>query len=36
MATTGLKVSKKLEDFIKFYDDVVNTYRFRQIKKLLM
>ena len=28
MATTGLKVSKKLEDFIKFYDDVVNTYRY--------
>ena len=28
MATTGLKVSKRLEDFISFYDDAVNTYKY--------
>jgi hypothetical protein len=28
MATTGLKVSKRLEDFISFYDEAVNTYNY--------
>ena len=28
MATTGLKVSKRLEDFILFYDEAINTYRY--------
>lgn len=28
MATTGLKVSKRLEDFISFYDEAINTYRY--------
>ena len=28
MATTGLKVSKRLEDFISFYDEAINTYKY--------
>ena len=28
MATTGLKVSKRLADFISFYDEAINTYRY--------
>ena len=28
MATTGLKVSKRLEDFIEFYDEAINTYTY--------
>lgn len=28
MATTGLKVSKRLENFINFYDEAINTYRY--------
>ena len=28
MATTGLKVSKIIEDFISFYDEAVNTYNY--------
>lgn len=28
MATTGLKVSKRIEDFISFYDEAVNTYNY--------
>lgn len=28
MATTGLKVSKRLENFINFYEEAINTYRY--------
>lgn len=28
MATTGLKVSKRLADFISFYDEAINTYKY--------
>lgn len=28
MATTGLKISKRLEDFILFYDEAINTYKY--------
>ena len=28
MATTGLKVSKRLEDFISFYDEAISTYNY--------
>ena len=28
MATTGLKVSKRLEDFISFYNEAINTYKY--------
>ena len=28
MECTGLKVSKKLEDFIEFYDEAINTYKY--------
>lgn len=28
MATTGLKVSKRLEDFIDFYDEAISTYNY--------
>ena len=28
MAITGLKVSKRLEDFISFYDEAINTYKY--------
>lgn len=28
MATTGLKVSKRLEDFIKFYDEIISAYKY--------
>ena len=28
MGCTGLKVSKKLEDFIEFYDEAINTYKY--------
>ena len=28
MGCTGLKVSKRLEDFIEFYDEAINTYKY--------
>ena len=28
MATTGLRVSKRLEDFINFYDEVISAYKY--------
>ena len=28
MATTGLKVSKRIEDFNNFYDEAINTYKY--------
>ena len=28
MGCTGLKVSKRLEDFISFYDEAINTYKY--------
>lgn len=28
MATTGLKVSKRLENFINFYEEAISTYRY--------
>ena len=28
MATTGLKVSKRLEDFVNFYDEIISAYKY--------